>query len=150
MTKVSFFLRKWTARRNNLTVNYLSSDAVLSELERDNFPSYNEGQKCMRHFRKMAPFWIVDLPIPFPCLPPPLPPKINVVFWTLKSFFYFRQHWFGGSGNVLHWILDPQVFFLLQTTLFRGVGECTPYFRGRPVTILTTCQSLPYPWLFGP
>ena len=54
------------------------------------------GTKVLRHFRKMAPFWIVDLPIPFPCLPPSLPPKINVVFWTLKSFFYFRQHWFGG------------------------------------------------------
>ena len=49
------------------------------------------------HFRKMAPFLIVELPIPFPCLPPPLPPKINVVFWTFKSFFYFRQHGFGGS-----------------------------------------------------
>ena len=33
---------------------------------------------------------------PLPCLPQPHPPKINVVFWTLKSFFYFRQHWFGG------------------------------------------------------
>ena len=58
------------------------------------------GTKVLRHFCKMAPFWIVDLPIPFPCLPPPLPPKINVVFWTLKSFFYFRQHWFGGWGDL--------------------------------------------------
>ena len=56
------------------------------------------GTKVLRHFRKMAPFCIVDIPIPFPCLPQPLPPKINVVFWTLKSFFYFRQHWFGGEG----------------------------------------------------
>ena len=56
------------------------------------------GTKVLRHFLKMAPFCIVDIPIPFPCLPQPLPPKINVVFWTLKSFFYFRQHWFGGTG----------------------------------------------------
>ena len=58
------------------------------------------GTKVLRHFRKMAPFSIVDIPIPFPCLPQPLPPKINVVFWALKSFFYFRQHWFGGSGDL--------------------------------------------------
>ena len=57
------------------------------------------GTKVLRHFCKIAPFWIMDLPIPFPCLPPPLPPKINVVFWTLKSFF------------------------LLQTTLIRGVTK---------------------------
>ena len=58
------------------------------------------GTKVLRHFRKMAPFCIVDILIPFPCLPQPLPPKINVEFWTLKSFFYFRQHWFGGSGDL--------------------------------------------------
>ena len=58
------------------------------------------GTKVLRHFRKMAPFWIVDLPIPFPCLPPSLPPKINVVFWTLKSFFYFWQQWFEGWGDL--------------------------------------------------
>ena len=57
------------------------------------------GPKVLRHLRKMASFCIVDIPIPFPCLPQPLPPKINVVFWTLKSFFYFRQHWFGGWGG---------------------------------------------------
>ena len=58
------------------------------------------GTKVLTHFRKMAPFCIVDILIPFPCLPQPLPPKINVEFWTLKSFFYFRQHWFGGSGDL--------------------------------------------------
>ena len=58
------------------------------------------GTKVLTHFPKMAPFCIVDLLIPFPCLPQPLPPKINVEFWTLKSFFYFRQHWFGGSGDL--------------------------------------------------
>ena len=56
------------------------------------------GTKVLTHFRKRAPFCIVDILIPFPCLPQPLPPKINVEFWTLKSFFYFRQHWFGGWG----------------------------------------------------
>ena len=58
------------------------------------------GTKVLRHFHKMAPFWTVDLPIPFPFLPPPFPPKINVVFWALKSFFNFRQHWFGGWGDL--------------------------------------------------
>ena len=58
------------------------------------------GTKVLRHFPKMAPFCIVGIPIPFPCLPQPLPPKINVVFWTLKSFFYFRQHWLGGWGDL--------------------------------------------------
>ena len=58
--------------------------------------------KVLTHFRKMAPFCIVDILIPFPCLPQPLPPKINVEFWTLKSSFYFRQHWFGGWGDLRH------------------------------------------------
>ena len=56
--------------------------------------------KVLTHFRKMGPFCIVEILIPFPCLPQPLAPKINVEFWTLKSFFYFRQHWFGGSGDL--------------------------------------------------
>ena len=46
----------------------------------------------------MAPFGVVEILIPFPCLPQPLTPKINVEF------------------------LDPQVFFVLQTTLIRGGG----------------------------
>ena len=58
------------------------------------------GTKVLTHFHKMAPFCIVDILIPFPCLPQPLPPKINVEFWTLKSFFYFRQHWFVGWGDL--------------------------------------------------
>ena len=40
----------------------------------------------LRHFPKMAPFCIADIPIPFPCLRQALLPKINVVFWILKSF----------------------------------------------------------------
>ena len=60
------------------------------------------GTKVLTHFRKMAPFCTVDILIPFPCLPQPLSPKINVEFWTLKSFFYFRQHWFGGWGDLQH------------------------------------------------
>ena len=66
----------------------------------DDVDNLQRGTKVLRHFRKIAPFCIVDIPIPFPCLPQPLPPKINVVFWTLKSFFYFRQHWFGGWGDL--------------------------------------------------
>ena len=58
----------------------------------------------LTHFHKMAPFCIVDIVIPFPCLPQPLPPKVNVEFWTLQSFF-----------------------FLLQTTLIRGVRGFTAF-----------------------
>ena len=58
------------------------------------------GTKVLRHFRKMAPFCIVDILIPFSCLPQPLFPKINVEFWTLKSFFHLRQHWFGAWGDL--------------------------------------------------
>ena len=62
-----------------------------------NYPKTNEQEATMRakvltHFHKMAPFCIVDILISFPCLPQPLPPKINVEFWSLESFFYFRQH----------------------------------------------------------
>ena len=46
----------------------------------------------------MAPFCIVDILIPFPCLPQPLPPKINVEFWTLKSFFTSDNIDSGGEG----------------------------------------------------
>ena len=66
----------------------------------DDFDNLQWGTKVLRHFRKMAPFCIVDIPIPFPCLPRLLPPKVNDVFWTLKSFCYFRQHWFGWWGDL--------------------------------------------------
>ena len=56
--------------------------------------------KVLRHFCKMAPFYVVDIRIPFPYLPQPLATKANVVYWTLKSFFYFRHHWFGGWGDL--------------------------------------------------
>ena len=71
--------------------------------------------KVLRHFRKMTPFCVVDKPILFPCLPHSLPPKINVVFWTQKSFFYFRKHWFGGWREMFN-----------KSTLF---NKCVNYFR---------------------
>ena len=94
----------------------------------------------LTHFRKMAPICIVNILIPFPVLPQPLPPKINVEFWTLKSFFYFRQHFglsslFFTSDN----ILDSQVFFLLQTTLIRGVGGFTAFKRNEIINELNVC-----------
>ena len=49
--------------------------------------SANEGQ-VLTHCRKTAPFCIVDILIPSPCLLPPLPPEINVEFWTLKAFYF--------------------------------------------------------------
>ena len=55
------------------------------------------GTKVLRHFSKMAPFWTVDIPIPSPCVPPPLRPK-PMLYFRLKSFFYHKQHWFGGGG----------------------------------------------------
>ena len=39
-----------------------------------------QGTKVLRHFCKMAPFCIVDIPIPFPCVPPPPSRKSDVVF----------------------------------------------------------------------
>ena len=64
---------------------------------------------------QMAPFCIVDILIPFPCLPQPLPPKINVEF------------------------LDPQVFFLLQTTLIQGVRELTAFKKDEIINELNVC-----------
>ena len=67
--------------------------------------AHNEGQKCWDTSVKWPlfhAFCIVDILILFPCLPQPLPPKINVVFWTLKSSSYFRQHWFVGWGDLRH------------------------------------------------
>ena len=69
--------------------------------------------KVLTDFPKTAPFCIVDILIPFPCLPQPLPPKINVVFWTLKSFFYFRH-----------------------TTLIRGVRGFTVFSRNEIINEL--------------
>ena len=60
----------------------------------------------------MAPFCILDIPIPFPCLPQPLPPKINVVF------------------------LDPQVFLFLQTTLILGLRGFTVFKRNEIINEL--------------
>ena len=48
--------------------------------------------KVLTDLPKTAPFCIVDILIPFPCLPQPLPPKMNVVFWTLKSFFLLQTY----------------------------------------------------------
>ena len=69
----------------------------------------------LTHFRKMAPFYIVDILIPFPCLPQPLPPKINVEFWTLKSFF------------------------LIQTTFIRGLRGFTAFKKNGIINELNVC-----------
>ena len=56
------------------------------------------GTKVLTHFRKMAPFCIVDILI----LSTPTPSPQNQC-WILDPqvfFFYFRQHWFGGSGDL--------------------------------------------------
>ena len=54
----------------------------------------------MTHFRRMAPFCIVDILVPFPCLPQPLNPKINVEFWTLKSFFFTSDNSDSGGERI--------------------------------------------------
>ena len=69
----------------------------------------------------MAPFCIVDILISFPCLPQPLTPKINVEFWSLKSLFYFRQHWFGGWGE---WT-NKWIKCLLKAAV---LNKCVNYF----------------------
>ena len=56
------------------------------------------GTKVLTHFHKMAPFCIVDILIPFPCLPQPLPPQNQC------------------------WILDPQVVFFTSDNIDSG-GE---------------------------
>ena len=48
--------------------------------------------KVLRHFSKMAPFSTVDIATPSPRVTHPLPPKTNVVFFTLKPSFYYKQH----------------------------------------------------------
>ena len=73
------------------------------------------GTKVLTHFHKMAPFCLVDILIPFPCLQQPLSPKINVEFWTLKSFF------------------------LLQTTLIRGVRGFTAFKRNEIIKEWNVC-----------
>ena len=59
--------------------------------------------------------WIVDIPIPSPCLPQPLPPpkKKNQCC-----------------------SLDPQVFLLLQTTLIWGVRGFTVFKRNEIINEL--------------
>ena len=47
-----------------------------------------------------GPFLHSGYTYPLPLSTPTPSPKINVEFWTLKSFFYFRQHCFGGSGDL--------------------------------------------------
>ena len=83
------------------------------------------GTKVLTHFLKMAPFCIVDILIPFPCLPQPLPPKINVEFWTLKSFFYFRQHWFRGWGDLRRLKRNKWIKCLLKAPV---LNKCVNYF----------------------
>ena len=61
------------------------------------------GTKALRHFPKMAPFCIVGIPIPFPCLPQHLPSQNQCCS------------------------LDPQVLLLLQTTLIRGLRGFTAF-----------------------
>ena len=60
---------------------------------------------------QMAPFCIVDIPIPFSCLPNP-PPKNQCC------------------------MLDPQVFLLLQTTLNQGVGGFMAFKRNEIINEL--------------
>ena len=97
----------------------------------------------------MAPFCIVDILIPFPCLPQPLPPKINVEFWTLKSFFYFRQHFefwtlksfFTSDNNVEFWTLKS--VFLLQTTML-NFGPSSLFFTSDNNVEFWTLKSFFY------
>ena len=58
--------------------------------------------KVLTDLPKTAPFCIVDILIPFPCLPQPLPPKINVVFWTLKSFFLLQTYNIDSGGERIY------------------------------------------------
>ena len=76
----------------------------------------------LTHFHKMAPFCIVDILIPLPCLPQSLPPKINVEFWTLKSFFYFRQGVRGFTAFKKNEIINELNVFV-KNTRFKQVCQ---------------------------
>ena len=91
------------------------------------FWSLQWGTKVLTHFRKMAPFCIVDILIPFPCLPQPLPPKISVEFWTLKSFFTSDNIDSGGRGiyGVLKEWNDKWMKCLLKAPV---LNKCVNYF----------------------
>ena len=52
----------------------------LTCVQLHNFAFTQRGTKVLRHFCKMASFSIVNIPVPFLCVPQPPPPKANVVF----------------------------------------------------------------------
>ena len=62
----------------------------------DDVDNLQWGTKVLRHFRKMTPFCMVDIPIPFP-------PKSMLNFGP-SSLFFFTQttliRWGGGGGGV--------------------------------------------------
>ena len=78
-------------------VQVLLNSAVAAEAE-NNTITDSLSFEVLTYFRKMAPFCIVDILIPFPCLPQPLLPKNQC------------------------WILDPQVFFFTSDNIDSG-GE---------------------------
>ena len=73
----------------------------------------------LTHLYKMAPFGVVDILIPFPFLPQPLTPKINVEFWILKSFFVLQTTLTRGWGD-LRRLERMLLLFHLQYTHFGG------------------------------
>ena len=52
----------------------------LTCVQLHNFAFRQWGTKVLRHFCEMASFSIVDIPMPFLCVPPPPPPKTNAAF----------------------------------------------------------------------
>ena len=56
----------------------------------------------LRHFCKMASFSIVDIPVPFLCVPPPLTPKPMLYFRPLSLSFTLDNIDSGvGGGGVM-------------------------------------------------
>ena len=98
------------------------------------FRNLQWGTKVLTHFCKMAPFFIVDKPIPFPSVPLPPPPKINIVFYIIKSFFNWKQHWFRGGGI---WGLWTQSYVKGRKLLLKA-------------SVLDECINYLCPWLWIP
>ena len=81
--------KDWKAQKESYLVIHAGQLLVLLQW----------GTKVLlRNFRKMAPFCIVDIPIPFPCLPQPLLPESMLYFGPSSLSFISDNIDLGGEG----------------------------------------------------
>ena len=91
------------------------------------------GTKVLRYFYKMAPFWTVDIPIPSPCVPHPLPPK---------SMLYFRPSSLSFATDSIYSGVEGFRAFKYSEIM----NEWMKLLVGAPV--LDRCVSCFCPWLW--